>query len=166
VSNTPDPRRAPGLLLGIGLGGFVDGILLHQLLQWHHMVSAVAGSPADTVAGLQVDTFWDGVFHVGTWIAVAAGTFLLWRRSTHSSWTADRGSLLGWMIVGWGVFNIVEGVVNHQLSGIHHVRDDLGGPLSWDIGFLAFGAVVTIIGWAIVRTGHDQEDAARATEVR
>jgi uncharacterized membrane protein len=50
--------------------------------------------------------------------------------------------------------------------GIHHVRDDLGGPLSWDIGFLAFGAVVTIIGWAIVRTGHDQEDAARATEVR
>jgi uncharacterized membrane protein len=29
----------PGLLLGAGLGGFFDGILFHQLLQWHNMVS-------------------------------------------------------------------------------------------------------------------------------
>ena len=37
-----DPRRAfplsPGVVLGIGLGGFVDGIVLHQILRWHHMV--------------------------------------------------------------------------------------------------------------------------------
>ena len=24
-----------GMLLGVGFGGFVDGILLHQILQWH-----------------------------------------------------------------------------------------------------------------------------------
>ena len=29
-----------GLLLGMGLGGFFDGIVLHQLLQWHHMISS------------------------------------------------------------------------------------------------------------------------------
>lgn len=28
-----------GFLLGIGFGGFVDGIVLHQLLQWHHMLT-------------------------------------------------------------------------------------------------------------------------------
>ncbi|MGD9755596.1 MAG: DUF2243 domain-containing protein, partial [Acidimicrobiia bacterium] len=29
----------PGLLIGIGLGGFVDGIVLHQVLQWHHLLT-------------------------------------------------------------------------------------------------------------------------------
>ena len=28
-----------GLLYGLGLGGFIDGIVLHQILQWHHMVT-------------------------------------------------------------------------------------------------------------------------------
>ncbi len=39
------PAKAPllsaGLLLGIGMGGFVDGIVFHQLLQTHSMLSGV-----------------------------------------------------------------------------------------------------------------------------
>ena len=27
-------------LIGVGLGGFIDGILLHQILQWHNMLSS------------------------------------------------------------------------------------------------------------------------------
>ena len=30
-----------GILLGVGLGGFADGIALHQIAQWHNMGSAV-----------------------------------------------------------------------------------------------------------------------------
>jgi uncharacterized membrane protein len=30
------------------------------------------------------------------------------------------------------------------LLGVHHVRDDLGGPMSWDSGFLAFGALLVV----------------------
>ncbi len=55
------------------------------------------------------------------------------------------------MLAGWGIFNVVEGLVNHQLFGIHHVRDDLGGPLSWDLGFLAFGMALIIVGFAMRR---------------
>ncbi|ELB87945.1 hypothetical protein Rwratislav_37287 [Rhodococcus wratislaviensis IFP 2016] len=51
----------PGIILGIGLGGFVDGILLHQLLQWHHMLTStdtdnvgIDTYPADTVHGLEI----------------------------------------------------------------------------------------------------------------
>ncbi|MBA3481110.1 MAG: DUF2243 domain-containing protein, partial [Pirellulales bacterium] len=33
------PLIAAATLLGIGLGGFVDGILFHQLLQFHNMLS-------------------------------------------------------------------------------------------------------------------------------
>jgi uncharacterized membrane protein len=160
-----DLRRAPGLLLGIGLGGFVDGILLHQILRWHHMVSAVPGSSPDTVAGLQINTLWDGVFHVGTWIAVAAGTYLMWRYSTDAGWMTERSSLPGWIFLGWGEFDVVEGLVDHQLLGIHHVRDDLGGPLSWDIGFLVFGVAVTLVGWVLVRAS-DRGGIAGARGVR
>jgi uncharacterized membrane protein len=47
---------AAGLLFGLGLGGFFDGILLHQVLQWHHMLSS-AGYPPDSVQNLQVVMF-------------------------------------------------------------------------------------------------------------
>lgn len=57
------------------------------------------------------------------------------------------------MIAGWGGFNLVEGLVDHQLLGVHHVRDDLGGPLAWDLGFLALGAALVAVGWLLMRSG-------------
>jgi uncharacterized membrane protein len=145
--------RVPGLLLGIGFGGFVDGIVLHQLLQWHHMLSDTAAAPVSTVAGLRANTLADGLFHVGSWIVALTGTLLTvaaWRRGRLApTWPVQIGLLLG----GWGVFNVVEGVVDHLVLGVHHVRDDLGGPLSWDLGFLAFGALLAVGGWALQRTG-------------
>ena len=55
--------RLPGLLLGVGLGGFVDGIVLHQILQWHHLLTSEGSYPATTVAGLEANTLADGLFH-------------------------------------------------------------------------------------------------------
>ena len=53
-----NPLALPGLLLGLGVGGFIDGIVLHQLLQWHHMRTGTAcsASTAHTVAGLEANT--------------------------------------------------------------------------------------------------------------
>ena len=62
-----------GLLLGIGLGGFFDGIILHQVLQWHHMLTSTGEHPATTVAGLETNTLWDGFFHLFTYAATIAG---------------------------------------------------------------------------------------------
>ena len=50
-----------GILFGLGLGGFFDGIVLHQILQWHHLLTS-AGYPPDSVENLKVNTFWDGTF--------------------------------------------------------------------------------------------------------
>jgi len=66
-----------GFLLGIGFGGFVDGIVLHQLLQWHHMLTSQGDYPATTIAGLEKNTLWDGLFHVSTWIAAIVGIFIV-----------------------------------------------------------------------------------------
>ncbi|MDP2772074.1 MAG: DUF2243 domain-containing protein [Nocardioides sp.] len=147
------PSRSFGLLYGIGFGGFVDGIVLHQMLQWHHMVSAVDDYPTTTVAGLEANTLADGFFHVATWVCLFAASVL-----ALSSWQQGRLAPnwrfhFGLVLAGWGVFNVVEGVVNHQLLGVHHLRDDLGAPLSWDIGFLVFGALLVAGGWMVHRSG-------------
>ncbi|MFC7489255.1 MULTISPECIES: DUF2243 domain-containing protein [unclassified Knoellia] len=147
------PSKASGLLFGLGLGGFVDGIILHQVLQWHHMVSDVERYPMTTLAGLEVNTLADGFFHLATWFLVLAGSVTAihaWRAGRVApSWSFHFGLVL----CGWGVFNVVEGLVNHHLLGIHHVRDDLGGPLSWDVGFLLLGVLLIIGGWLLHNRG-------------
>lgn len=151
---------APGILLGLGLGGFIDGIVLHQILQWHHLLSStdtdhagIGHQPVDTVAGLQANTLADGVFHLGTWFAVLAGLLLLYARLNRSPRPAGTWrDLVGWLLAGWGIFNVAEGLVNHHLLGIHHVR---GGPdrLWWDLGFLVLGAALVVAGLSLRRRG-------------
>lgn len=68
------PSRVPGLLYRLGFGGFIDGIVLHQILRWHHMVSHVQDYPMTTLAGLEVNTPADGFFHVATWVFVLGGS--------------------------------------------------------------------------------------------
>ena len=140
-------------MYGIGLGGFVDGIVLHQLLQWHHMVSSTSHS-VSTVAGLEVNTLADGFFHLFSWCVVLGAsivTLAQWRQGRlPPSWRLH----LGGVLAGWGVFNVVEGLVDHQLLGVHHVRDDLGGPLAWDLGFLGLGLALVVLGWIAMRAGR------------
>ena len=152
------PQHFPlsaGLLFGLGLGGFFDGIVLHQLLQWHHLVTS-AGYPPDTVENLKINTFWDGVFHGATYLFVAAGLAILWRRSrvTHVRWS---GRLLpGSLLMGFGLFNLVEGLIDHQLLGLHHVNETVPPEqwIYWDLGFLAWGAAMLVGGWLLVRSGR------------
>lgn len=152
-SSARPPSKASGLLYGLGFGGFIDGILLHQILQWHHMVSDVPEYPVSAVAGLQVNVLADGFFHVVTWFLVLAGSIaaiVAWRQGRLApNWSFHFGLLL----TGWGVFNVVEGIIDHHILQVHHVRDDLGGPLAWDIGFLVFGVLLIIGGWLLHKRG-------------
>jgi uncharacterized membrane protein len=145
--------KAGGILLGLGLGGFFDGIVLHQILQWHHMVSATGEHPMDTLAGLEVNTLVDGFFHLVMWLLVLAAsiaTIRAWRQGRLApNWSFH----FGLVIAGWGIFNVVEGLIDHQILRIHHVRDDLGGPLAWDLGFLVVSVVLAALGWLLHRRG-------------
>ncbi len=117
------------------------------------MITSTGDHPATTVAGLEANTLADGLFHAATWICVAAGVHLAvraWRRGELAPpWRAH----VGLMLAGWGAFNLVEGLIDHQLLGVHHVRDDLGAPLSWDLAFLASGVLLIAGGWLLHRRG-------------
>jgi uncharacterized membrane protein len=144
--------RNAGILLGLGLGGFFDGIVLHQLLQWHHMVSNVESFSPDTVAGLRVNTLADGLFHAVTYILTVVGVALLWRALRNG----ERGTarqLIGLALLGWGLFNVVEGIVDHLLLGIHHVNETAPREqwLWWDLAFLLWGAAMLGAGWWLWR---------------
>jgi uncharacterized membrane protein len=147
------PSNISGLLYGLGLGGFVDGIVLHQILQWHHMVSHVEDHPVTTVAGLEANTLADGFFHLATWALVLAAsvtTLVAWRQGRlPPNWSFHFGLVL----TGWGVFNVVEGIVDHHVLGVHHVRDDLGAPLGWDLAFLVFGLLLIVGGRMLHQRG-------------
>src|SRR3954464_455032 len=85
-----------GLLLGIGMGGFVDGIVFHQILQLHNMLSA--RRPPTTVVNIEINMVWDGLFHAFTWLTTAVGLLMLFRagRRTDVPWSGS--ILLGGML--------------------------------------------------------------------
>jgi uncharacterized membrane protein len=144
---------AAGTALGIGLGGFVDGIVLHQLMQIHNMLSAkypTRGIPNDQlVVNLEINMFWDGLFHVLTWVMTAVGIALLWGAAKNPKVHLKGSTLAGAMILGWGLFNVVEGLINHHILHIHHVTET-ADHLMWDIAFLASGVVMIVIGLLVI----------------
>jgi uncharacterized membrane protein len=153
------PLVAAGLVLGVGLGGFVDGILLHQILQWHNMLSSTY-PPLDLVT-MKYNMVWDGLFHALTWTMCAVGIGLLFAAGRRADVPWSGRLLVGSILGGWGLFNLVEGLIDHELLGIHHVHPGQD-QLAWDLGFLIAGGLgVMLIGYLVARTGRRAEAPGR-----
>lgn len=98
------------------------------------MLTSTDDYPDSTIAGLEANSLADGFFHASTWIMAAVGVWLLWRTArTHGGMGPGR-VLAGWMLFGWGLFNVVEGLIDHHILGIHHVRSG-ANELAWDLAF-------------------------------
>jgi uncharacterized membrane protein len=143
-------RFSAGLILGLGLGGFIDGITLHQIMQWHNMGSAVL--PPSTMEAMSQNMVWDGMFHAATLVLTLIGVLMLWYEGHSRTAPSSLSVLFGQMILGWGLFNLVEGIIDHHILELHHVRDiPMHVPL-YDWLFLGIGGVLFIlIGWMMSR---------------
>jgi uncharacterized membrane protein len=140
-----------GILIGVGMGGFMDGIVLHQMAQWHHMRSNVV--TLHTMDAMRVNMTWDGLFHVLTWVITLVGILHLRNAAYARDPIPSAQAFTGQLILGWGVFNLVEGVIDHQLLGIHNVRE-LPNATVYNFTFLAVGGMLfTLIGWLLMRAG-------------
>lgn len=152
------PLVVAGMVLGIGMGGFVDGILFHQILQLHNMLSNWV--PRDTLVHEQINMTWDGFFHAFTWLMVALGIALLWGAVTRPGVLLSGKALWGAILLGFGLFNLVEGTIDHEILQVHHVYQN-GNHLLWDMVFLACGALLMAIGSILIGRGF-RETALRA----
>lgn len=148
------PLLGAGIVLGIGLGGFMDGILFHQILQTHNMISGRL--PAETLVNVETAMVWDGLFHAFTWLTTAIGVGLLWKAGAREGVSWSGRLLLGSMIAGWGLFNLLEGVVDHHLLHVHHVVERLGVSV-YDYAFLASGVLFIAIGGLLARSATARE---------
>ena len=153
------PMVTAGIFLGIGMGGFFDGILLHQLLQTHNMLSAAV--PKTSIPNMEINMFWDGLFHALTWTMTLIGIVLLWKAGRQRTVAWSGKALAASMFLGWGLFNFVEGLIDHHLLNIHHVIERLGQSI-YDYAFLASGIVFIAGGWMALRSlRHDDAAASR-----
>lgn len=145
------PLIAAGTTLGIGLGGFFDGILFHQLLQAHNMLSNWV--PRTTLVNEEINMFWDGLFHAFCYLTTLAGLLMLWKALTRSSHPPSGQILSGSLLMGWGLFNLVEGLIDHELLQVHHVyQNDPHHFLLWDLLFLVSGLALTLVGGLLIRS--------------
>ncbi|OLY94709.1 hypothetical protein BUE76_06770 [Cnuella takakiae] len=149
------PLATAALVLGIGLGGFIDGIMLHQILQWHEMLSNKI-PPTDLVAKT-VNMFWDGIFHAFCLLVVLVGVVMLWKTGRRAD--ADRSGNLLWggLLAGWGLFNILEGLMDHHILKLHNVREITGNVAAWNFGFLGFSVVLLGVGWRLISRKHQSK---------
>ena len=138
-----------GVVLGIGLGAFVDGIVLHQIAQWHNMGSTIL--PPRTIDTMKQNMVWDGLFHLAAWVITLMGVFML-RSQTGTAARQPASGLVGELFVGWGAFNLVEGLIDHHLLNLHHVRDMPVHVPVYDWLFLGIGGFgFLIVGFVLRR---------------
>jgi uncharacterized membrane protein len=149
-STSQRPLIAAAMTLGIGLGGFIDGIVFHQILQLHNMLSARL-PPVDVVS-IEINMFWDGVFHAACWVICVLGLGMLWNTVKASTSALSTRTFVGSLLAGWGLFNIVEGVIDHHILHLHHVTET-AGHLTWDIAFLGSSLIVLGMGGWLIRDG-------------
>jgi uncharacterized membrane protein len=133
-----------GYLLGFSLGGFFDGILLHQILQWHHLLIALQQEP---FRDIKVQILADGLFHALMYLVATAALWLLWRsRSELPAERADR-ILVANLLIGFGTWHVADALFSHWLTGIHRIKMNSTNPLIWDLGwFIAFGVLPGVVG--------------------
>ncbi len=141
------PLIVAGILLGLGQAGFFDGIVFHQLLQWHHMFTNVESS--NTVSGLELNTLGDGLFHLVDWLFTLSGLVVLWLTIKRNDVDLSTSVFIGAFCIGAGMFNITEGILSHHVLQIHHVKPG-AHQLAWDLSFIGAGILSAIVGGIIL----------------
>ncbi len=145
--------RTAAVLLGVGLGGLADSILLDQLLQLHLMASSVI--PPIDVAAMRANIWWGGAYDAFCLCVAVAGAIWLYRAARQRMPVPSPRMFFGSALLGWGVFNLVEGLLNHEILGVHHLTAGRYEVIA-DLMYLLIGAIVPIaVGSLLVRSRHE-----------
>ena len=124
MNRTATQSVVGAVVFGFGLSGLVDVLFLHHVLQLHHLVSNVYDP--STLSGLRMNILADGLFSL-TMLAVAGvGAGLVWAAERRAAAPRRVKPRAGATVLGVGLFDLFDVVVNHTLFGLHHATHGPG----------------------------------------
>ncbi|MFC3038669.1 DUF2243 domain-containing protein [Virgibacillus xinjiangensis] len=128
-----------GILFGLGLVAFLDEMIFHQLLGWHHFYDR---------STTQIGLLSDGLFHAFSWFATVGSLFMVADLRRRSAWWVKRW--IGGVLLGLGAFNLYDGIVQHKLMRLHQIRYDTDNLLLYDLAWNLIATIILIIGIVVV----------------
>ncbi|ELZ31645.1 hypothetical protein C474_08227 [Halogeometricum pallidum JCM 14848] len=145
-------------VFGFGFSGLIDVLVLHLVLQWHHLLSGVY--PRTTMAGLRTNVLADGLFSLAMLVIACVGAGLLWQSERRTDVPLALRPVAGAAVIGLGTFDLYDVVVDHVLLGLHQPLSQGGryNPHWAAVSLLILGA-----GYYVYRTGVKRR-AESATE--
>lgn len=115
-----------GLLFGLGLIGFIDETIFHQLLHWHHFYDK---------STTQIGLISDGLFHAFSWFATIGSLFMFAHLRRLNALRLKRW--IGGVFLGSGSFQLYDGTVQHKIMRLHQIRytnNVIFYDVIWNIG--------------------------------
>ena len=131
----------PGFMIGVGVVGTLDQVVLHQLLHWHHFYDR--STPA-------VGLVSDGIFHLVSTVLLGLGGYLLFRGRSGVGGQDARRAWSG-ALIGGGAFNLYDGTVQHKLLELHQVRPGVPDQMPYDVVFIGLSLVLIAVGLSLLR---------------
>jgi uncharacterized membrane protein len=132
------------------VAGLFDGIALHQILQWHHLICVTEHCQPNSIGDLKRQNMQDGFFHLAVLFLTVCGSYSVFRAASRPDTPRSPQVFFGSILCGAGIFNFVEGLVDHQILGIHHVLPGSPYQLAADMAFLASGPLMFLAGRLLV----------------
>lgn len=130
-----------GLLFGIGFVAFFDEAVFHQLLSWHHFYD---------LSTTKVGLISDGLFHALSWFATIAGLFLFADLRRKRTYIRERW--VGGILLGAGIFQLYDGIIQHKLMSIHQIRY-VDNVIVYDIIWNVIAIILILLGLKFIKKG-------------
>ncbi|MDW8563657.1 DUF2243 domain-containing protein [Staphylococcus shinii] len=133
----PQRNLWSGILFGLGVAAFIDEVVFHQLLAWHHFYDK---------SSMAIGLVSDGLFHAFSWFATVASLFLLADIKRRNSFWVKRW--VSGMLLGLGFFQLYDGLIQHKIFQIHQIRYEVN-VLPYDIVWNAIAVIILIVGFIV-----------------
>jgi uncharacterized membrane protein len=84
------------------------------------------------------------------------GVVLLWKLLRRNDIQRSGNLLGGGLLLGWGLFNIVEGIIDHHLLKLHNVREITNNAELWNYGFLGISVLMLIVAFMLINKRQEE----------